>query len=206
MAATALEAPAPPQDDAQRELVRIAARALGVATEKQIRQYFHLPAEHAKARIAELVDVGEIVPVRVEGVPQAMFRWSDASAPDHVDARALLSPFDSLIWDRDRTLKLFGFHYRISIYTPEAQRVHGYYVLPFLLGDRLVARVDLRADRKAATLLVPAVHREPDAPPAKVVAAELADELRLLASWLELDRIEVNDRGDLAPALAKAVQ
>lgn len=203
---TALEAPAPGQDDAQHELVRIAARALGIATEKQLRQYFHLPAGHAKARIAELVAAGELVPVKVAGVAQAMFRWTEAATPDRVSARALLSPFDSLIWDRDRTLKLFGFHYRISIYTPEPQRVHGYYVLPFLLGDRLVARVDLRADRKAGTLVVPVVHREPDAPPEREVAGELAEELRLMAAWLELDRITVTDRGDLAPALAKALR
>jgi uncharacterized protein YcaQ len=203
--AAILAAPAPSQADAQRALVRIAARALGVATDKEIRQYLHLPADHANRRITELVDSGELTRVRIAGSTQAMYLWTEAKAPARVYARALLSPFDSLIWDRNRTLRLFGFHYRISIYTPEAQRVHGYYVLPFLLGDRLVARVDVRADRKASALMVPTVHREPDAPQASEVAAELADELKLMAAWLELDSVVVGDRGDLAPDLATAV-
>ena len=111
---------------------------------------------------------------------------------------------NSLIWDRDRTLRLFGFHYRIGLYTRAADRTHGYYVLPFLLGDRLVARVDLRADRRQSALLVQAAHAEPDVHGADV-AAELAAELRLLAGWLELDRVAVSRRGDLGPALAGAV-
>ncbi len=202
--ADVLAAPAPSAEEAQRELIRIAARAHGIATERQLREYFTFPAEHSKARVAELVDAGELIPVRVEGLPQRMYLWSEARVPSQVRARALLSPFDSLIWDRDRALRLFDFHYRISVYTPAAQRTHGYYVMPFLLGDRLVARVDLKADRKQSTLLVQAAHAEPDVRETEVVA-ELADELRLMASWLELDRVVVNGRGDLAPALSRSV-
>lgn len=196
---------APSRDDAQRELIRIAARAHGIATEKQLGDYFHLPAAQAKARVAELVLAGALIPVLVEGVPQQMYLWPEAALPPKVHARALLSPFDSLIWDRDRTLRLFAFHYRISIYTPAAQRTHGYYVMPFLLGDRFVARVDLKADRKQSALLVLAAHAEPGVRETDV-AAELAEELRLMADWLELDRVLATGQGDLGPTLSRAVK
>jgi uncharacterized protein YcaQ len=199
-----LAATAPGQDDAQRELVRRAARALGVATEKQLRGYFHLPAAPARARVAELVADGALVPVRVDGLPQRMYLWAEARGPARVPARALLSPFDSLIWDRDRTERLFGFHYRISLYTRAEDRPHGYYVLPFLLGDRLVARVALRADRRHSALVAEAAHPEPESDE-RVVAAELAQELRLLAGWLELERVLVHPHGRLSAPLARAV-
>jgi uncharacterized protein YcaQ len=197
-----LNAPAPSAEDAQRELLRIAASRLGVGTEKQMRAYFGLSGPQPKELIAELVDAGELAPVRVEGT--RMLRWAQATAPSQIEARALLSPFDSLIWDRDRTLRLFDFHYRISLYTPAAQRVHGYYVLPFLLGDKLVARVDLKADRRQSALLVPVVTAEPGGN-RRDVAAGLAEELRLMADWLELDKVVVDGKGDLAPALDRAL-
>lgn len=191
--AEVLAAPTPSREDAQRELTRIAARALGVATEKELRTYFHLPIVESKARIAELVDGGELTPVRVQD--RRMYLWPRDPPP--VRTRALLSPFDSLVWDRDRMLRLFDFHYRIGIYTPAAKRTHGYYVLPFLLGDRLVARVDLKADRERSALLVQSAHAEPDVDKSEV-AAELRAEVDLMAGWLELDRVIVTGAGDLS--------
>jgi uncharacterized protein YcaQ len=206
--AAVLAAPIPSPEDAQRELIRIAARALGIATARELcgrpSGYFPLPQGHWKARVAELVQAGELIPVRVDGLADQLYMWPQARVPRRLQARALLSPFDSLIWDRDRILRLFDFHYRIGIYTPAAQRTHGYYVLPFLLGDRLVARVDLKADRQESALLVQEAHAEP-AVREREVAAELADELRLMASWLELDRVVVSSRGDLSSALSRAV-
>jgi uncharacterized protein YcaQ len=186
-----LTAPELTADEARRELVRIAARGLGVGSAKDLcgssRGHFPLPTATARQVIGELVDAGDLVPVRVEGVKQQSYRWHEATDRP-IDAQALLSPFDPLIWNRDRIHHLFGFFYRISIYTPAPQRVHGYYVLPFLLGDRLVARVDLKADRKASTLVVPTLTPEPAAPDFR---EQLAAELRLMATWLELDHVRL---------------
>jgi uncharacterized protein YcaQ len=185
--------------------VRIAARALGVATERDLRDYFQLPPGQSKARVAELAEAGELVPVTVDGVAAQMYLWAEAQLPGRVNARALLSPFDSLIWERhpawDRPKALFGFDYRIAIYTSAAKRTQGYYVLPFLLGDRLVARVDLKADRPNSALLVRSAHAEPGA--GSEVAGELGEELRLLATWLELDHVSVAGPGILTPALSQ---
>jgi uncharacterized protein len=187
--------------DAQRELARISARALGVATEPDIGDYFRMPRAVSKARVAELVESGELLPVSVEGWTSPAFLWHEASSPSLIEARALLSPLDSLIWTRERTSRLFGFDYRLEIYTPAAKRVHGYYVLPFLLGEALVTRVDLESDRKAGVLVAQAAHGEPQIDEA-LVAAGLSDELRLVASWLDLPAIEVEPVGGLAGRLA----
>ncbi|MFG1814243.1 winged helix-turn-helix domain-containing protein [Kribbella sp. NPDC049174] len=201
-----LSQPEPSADEARRELVRISARALGVATARELcgagTGHFPLPTATARRVIGELVEAGELVPVRVDGVPQQSYLWSEAEERP-IQARALLSPFDTLIWNRDRTHRLFDFFYRISIYTPAAQRVHGYYVLPFLLGDRLVARVDLKADRKNSALVVPTVTAEPGVPESGIVEP-LAAELGLMARWLQLDRVQVTADSDLGKALSGA--
>ena len=200
--------PTPPREEAHRELLRVSARALGVFTEPDVGDYFRLPRTESKLRVAELVEAGEFQPVEVAGWGKApAYLWPAAKRPRKVAARALLSPFDSLVWFRPRTERVFGMRYRIEIYVPAEQRVHGYYVLPFLLGDRLVGRVDLKADRQAGVLRVQAAFAESDVAVADVprVATELAAALREMADWLGLDEVVTVPRGDLAAPLATAL-
>ena len=194
--------PTPGEADAQRQLVRIAARAMGVATAADLRDYFRLPLEDSRARVAELVEAGELTAVTIPGW-KAAFLDPAARKPRRIEGRALLSPFDNLIWARDRTERLFGVKVRLEIYTPAHKRLHGYYVLPFLQDEAITARVDLKSDRAGGVLRVQAAWREPDAN--GETAALLALELARMAGWLGLDRVEVAGRGDLAADLMDAL-
>jgi hypothetical protein len=199
-----LDLPVPTAEDAQRELLSTAARCLGVATVADLADYFGIRTPVARGRVAELVEMGRLIPVSVEGWRQPAYAVANPRPrPPRRDHATLLSPFDSLIWNRDRVERLFDFRYRIEIYVPEHLRTHGYYVLPLLLGDRLVARFDLKADRKAGAVRVAAAHLEPGVTPDSVIGPAVT-ELRALGDWLGLERIDVVARGDLAPALRKA--
>jgi uncharacterized protein YcaQ len=197
------EAPVPSDDEAMKALLMRAARSHGVGMARCLADYYRLNIVTSRRLLAELAGDGALREVEVEGWRHPAFLHPEAQLPRWIRASALLSPFDSLVWQRERTEALFDFRYRIEIYTPADKRVHGYYVLPFLLGDRIVGRVDLKADRPTRALLVQGAYAEPGAPPE--TAVELAAELWQLAGWLGLDDVVVAPRGDLAAALAGAV-
>ena len=199
--AAVLAAPTPSPAEAHRALLAQAARALGIATAADLRDYFRLSPPDCAGPLQDLADAGEIVPVAVEGWKQPGYVHRDARWPRRVAACALISPFDPAMWERTRAERLFGFRYRLEIYTPAHKRQHGYYVLPFLLGDRMVARVDLKSLRTTSTLQVLSAHAEPHAPPD--TAERLMAELRTLAGWLGLEQVHAAPAGDFGPALAR---
>ena len=203
--AAVLNAPTPTPQDSFRALVELSARALGVAAEPELRDYFRLPVDGFRLAIAELVEDKVLLPVTVPGWKQPTYLHHEARMPRWVRAATLVSPFDPLIWERARTERLFDMAYRIEIYVPAPQRLYGYYVLPFLLGDRFAARVDLKADRKTGVLQIPAAWIEPAADQDETAAA-LAVELHRLAGWLGLSEIATPARGDLAGPLSAALK
>ncbi|WP_394552646.1 winged helix-turn-helix domain-containing protein [Agromyces sp. MMS24-JH15] len=196
-------------DEAFRRLVGHAASALGIATTRDLADYWRMRGEHVKPAIADLVDAGELLPVEVPGwgaggKPGAAWLHRDARRPRRLDAAAVLSPFDPVVWFRPRAERLFDFHYRIEIYTPEPKRVFGYYSLPVLIDDDVVGRVDLKSDRKAGILRVQSAWAEAGAP--ADTAARLAPVLRQAADWQGLGDVVVGERGGLASALAAEVR
>jgi uncharacterized protein len=202
--AHALTAPTPALDDAHRELLLIAAKAHGVGTRGDLDDYYRI--RNVQPRLDELVEDGRLLAVQVEGWKQQAYLHPDCITPRRIAARALLSPFDSLIWERDRTERLFGMRYRIEIYVPQPKRTYGYYVLPFLLGEELVARVDLKSDRQNGFLLVQSAWGQPGIHEGEV-AAELLAELTEMATWLGLENgVVVQKKGDLAASLVKATR
>ena len=193
------------REEAQRELLRLAARSHGVSTAGDLADYYRMPIREARQRIAELVEAGELRKAKVEGWSEPAYLHPEAMAPQRIDAAALLSPFDPVVWHRPRAARLFGFDYRVEIFTPQEKRRWGYYVLPFLLGERLVARVDLKADRAARRLLTLAAYIETGAD-SGAVADALAAELWAMAAWLKLDSVSVERRNGFARTLAAAVR
>jgi predicted GIY-YIG superfamily endonuclease len=194
-----------PPAEACRHLLRLAARSHGIGTAGDLADYYRMPVRVARPHLEELVAAGELLRVQVEDWRQPAYLHSEARLPRRVDGAALLSPFDPVLWHRPRTARLFQFDYRFEIFTPDEKRRWGTYVLPFLLGDRLVARVDLKADREQGVLQVRAAHLEPMAR-AGVVAPALASELRALAGWLSLETVRMGRRGKLASPLAAALR
>ena len=195
---TVLHHPTPTGVDARRALLERAARSLGVATADDLRDYFRIPANDVQTPLQQLVEEGTIIPIRVHEWKQPAYLHKDARAGRRLEGAILLSPFDPLVWYRPRTERLFGFRYRLEIYTPAHKREYGYYVLPFLLDGALVARVDLKADRKRAALLVLRVHLEPAAP--RHTVEKLMEELRRMAAWLGLADLIVTPGAESYPS------
>ena len=199
-----LARPTPSEEEARQDLVLRAAIALGVATSADLADYFRLEHRAVKQTITELVGDGSLREVKVQGWKDRAYVAKGTEVPASLKASALLSPFDSLVWFRPRNERLFDFHYRIEIYTPEARRTYGYYVLPFMIDGEIVGRVDVKADRATGTLRVPGAFSEPGAHVTKT-AASLARELRVMARWLDLETVEVGRKGNLATSLTKAL-
>lgn len=198
--ADVLNLPTPPEKDCFRNLMIMSAQALGIGTEFDLRDYFRLPIAETKAALVQAQEEGSLIAVNVEGWSKPAYMPANAVMPQKAGGRALLSPFDPIVWYRERTERLFNFHYRIELYTPGHKRKYGYYVLPFLFGDRLTARVCLKADRAEGVLRVNTAHAEPDAD-SEGVASALAAELRLMADWLGLGRVVVSRKGNFAKQL-----
>jgi uncharacterized protein len=202
--AEVLARPAVSEGDARKQLLELAARHHGIGTFTDLTDYHRQKNQPCKALVAELVEEGTLVEVQVESWQQRAYLHRDARIPRRIDACALLSPFDPVVWNRGRSERLFGFHYRIEIYTPQPKRIYGYYVLPILWGDRVVGRLDMKADRQGGALLVQGSFTEPGVP-AGPLADDLAPELHAMAVWLGLDTVDVMSRGDLASTLRDAV-
>ena len=198
--ADVLAMPTPARNDAQRELLAIAARAHGVATAGHLRDYYRIGGRHTPRLLQDLLEDGVIEPVEISGLAGTWFLHRDARVPRKVERSALLAPFDPLVWERDRTQRLWDLHYRVEIYVPQHKRVRGYYVLPYLLDEQLAAMVDLKADRAAKVLRVQAAHHHGPLAPA-YVAERLRTDLEAMAAWLELDAVAVEPRGDLGAHL-----
>ena len=195
---------APDGPDAHRQLMVLAARSLGVATAEDLGDYYRLRPPEFRPAVQALVGAGALEEVEVEGWDKPGFVSPGVTLPRQANAAALISPFDSLVWYRERTQRLFNFDYRIEIYVPEPKRKYGYYVYPFLMGEELVARVDIKADRKAGALIAKAVYLEPGAS-AKRTAPALAAELLLMAQWLGMGEVKVGRRGNLAAEVRNAL-
>jgi uncharacterized protein len=202
--AEVLARPAAPERDARKQLLELAARHHGIATFTDLTDYHRQKNQPCKPLVAELVEEGTLREVQVEGWTQTAYVHHLARIPRRINACAMLSPFDPIVWNRDRAHRLFGFHYRIEIYTPQPKRIYGYYVLPILWGDSVVGRVDMKSDRQGGSLLVQGSFIEPGVP-ADLLAEDLAPELLAMAQWLGLDRVDVLPRGDLASTLRDAV-
>ncbi len=199
-----LNAPTVGRDEAHKQLLLLASRSHGVGTASDLADYYRIRIPEARPLLAELVEDGQLEEVHVEGWKQPAYVHPGMRLPRRVDAGGLLTPFDPVIWERSRAERLFGFRYRIEIYVPAPQRQFGYYVYPFLMGDSLVARVDLKSDRSRSSLMVKGAFVEDGQDPSRV-ADGLAAELHQMASWLAMDDIEVADHGSLAADLSRAL-
>jgi uncharacterized protein len=202
--AEVLVRPVPSEHVARKQLLELAARHHGIGTLEDLTDYHRQKNMPCKPLIAELVEEGTLRQVQVEGWSKPAYVHHQAKVPRRINACALLSPFDPVVWRRERAEQLFGFYYRIEIYTPQPKRVYGYYVLPILWGDNIVGRLDMKADRQNGALLVQGSFTEPGVP-AGPLADDLAPELHAMATWLGLDRVDVLSRGDLASTLRGAV-